>query len=74
MRRQIAYALVFFGAVLLAALAGNALSGPIREQREYDGQRNLLRVHTAQIEDLQREQRRLRTQMDEMTPPAGKGP
>jgi hypothetical protein len=74
MRRPIAFALLFVVAVALALVAGNALSGPIREHREQDGQRNLLRVHTAQIEDLQREQRRLRAQMDELAPPAGKGP
>jgi hypothetical protein len=73
-RRPIAFALMFFLAVVLALAAGNVLSGPIREQRDSDGQRNLLRVHTAQIEDLQREQRRLRTQMDELAPAAGKGP
>jgi hypothetical protein len=73
MRRPVAFALLFVVAVVLAALAGNTLSGPIREQRDVDGQRNQLRVHTAQIEDLQQEQRRLRTQMDELAPPAGKG-
>jgi hypothetical protein len=73
MRRPVAFALLFVVAVVLALAAGNLLSGPIREQRDADGQRNLLRVHTAQIEDLQREQRRLRAQMDELAPPADKG-
>jgi hypothetical protein len=74
MRRPIAFALMFFVAVVFAVVAANAQSRRADERRELQYQRELLRLHNDQIHILQADQTRLHNEVVEWAAQAQKGP